>query len=150
MLNAGAIVGEPQGSKDDLEWLFAVNHLAHFALTIGLLPAIKQAAEQGDARIVVTTSAGFNMHPDPESLHIEDDELNVKNKSVWWEGAMPMYGRSKTCNILFAAELSRRLRETDWGHSVRVNAARPGKRNTTTQSLSMKLCLTSQAPSRLV
>ena len=128
LLNAGAIVGEPKASEDNLEWMFAINHLAHFALITGLLPAIRQASERGNVRIVVTASAGFNMHPDPVSLHIEDGELNVDESRFWWKGGMPMYGRSKSCNILFASELSRRIRDTTWGRSVNVNAAHPGEK----------------------
>ena len=130
MLNAGAIVESSQPSKDGLEWMFAINHLAHFLLTISLLPALEKAATGpggGDVRIVSTASAGFRMHPDNNSLHISDTDLNVKNPDRWWQGTMPMYGRSKTCNVLFAAELNRRLRrKTAYGNAVRSNAIHPG------------------------
>lgn len=128
LLNAGTIVGEPKPSSDGLEWIFAVNHLAHFALTMTLYPALERAAkEHNDVRVVSTTSAGFNLHPDPQSLHIDDSELEVANKEgLWWKDAMPMYGRSKTCNILFISQLSRRLRSLQWGKAVRCNAIHPG------------------------
>ena len=42
-----------------------------------------------------------------------------------------MYGRSKTCNILFSSELSRRLRATEWGHCLRSNAVHAGTVATT-------------------
>ena len=130
MLNAGAIVDEAKGTGDGLEFLFAVNHLAHFALTMGLMPALRRAAEQGgDVRVVMTTSAGFSMHPDRDSLHVEDDEIYADSRhgKLWWMGAQPMYGRSKICSILFAQELSRRLRTAEWGGKVMVNACHPGK-----------------------
>ena len=127
ILNAGVIVGQPQASGDGLEWMFAVNHLAHFAFTMALMPALERAARShGDVRITTTTSAGFGMHPDPKSLHISDEELKVDGSDLWWKDTMPMYGRSKTCNLLFSSELSRRLRSTDWGKSVRSNAIHPG------------------------
>ena len=127
VLNAGTIVGEPKPSRDGLEWIFAVNHLAHFALTMTLYPALERAAKKhNDVRIVSTTSAGFNLHPDPQSLHISDADLEVANKDLWWKDAMPMYGRSKTCNILFMSELSRRLRSLPWGKSAHCNAIHPG------------------------
>ncbi|KAL6720193.1 hypothetical protein ACLMJK_002114 [Lecanora helva] len=131
LLNAGAIVENPQPSKDGLEWMFAINHLAHFMLAITLLPALEKAALQsggGDVRAVCTTSAGFTMHPDKDSLHISDEDLNIEDpEQWWWEGTMPMYGRSKTCNILFATELNRRLRaKTTWGKKMRSNAIHPG------------------------
>ena len=133
VLNAGTIGDEAKGSKDGVEWLFAVNHLAPFALTMGLMPGIRKACEEGDGdvRVVMTTSAGFSMHPDKGDLHIEDQEILMsedgKDTTVWWKGAMPMYGRSKTCTVLFARELSRRLRKTSWGRSTRVNSCHPGK-----------------------
>lgn len=141
LLNAGTILGEPKASQDGLEWMFAVNHLAHFVLAMTLLPAMEKAAKKrsGDVRIVSTTSAGFTMHPDPATLHIDDAELEVSNPKCWWKGTMPMYGRSKTCNILFAAELSRRLRKnTAWGKAVRSNAIHPGTVSSTTLNVSVR------------
>ena len=134
VLNAGTIGDEAKGSKDGVEWLFAVNHLAHFALTMGLMSAIRKACVEGDGdvRVVMTTSAGFSMHPDKRDLHIEDQEvlLGADGKGdIWWKGAMPMYGRSKTCTVLFARELSRRLRSTNWGKNVRVNSCHPGEQS---------------------
>ena len=127
LLNAGAITNAPESSRDGLEWMFAINHLAHFVLLVTILPAIERAAkENGDVRISTTTSAGFRMHPDPASLRIGDAELRLDNSSFWWKETMPMYGRSKTCNILFASELSRRLRNLDWGQGVKSNAVHPG------------------------
>ena len=128
ILNAGTITDGPRPTKDGLEPIFATNHLAHWVLTMTLLPALEKAAKlHGDVRVSTTTSAGFNMHPDPESLHVGEAELTVGSDKFWWKGAMPMYGRSKTCNILFAAELSRRLRsKTSWGNNVRSNAVHPG------------------------
>ncbi len=132
VLNAGTIGDEAKGSQDGVEWLFAVNHLAHFALTMGLMPAVRKACMEGDGdvRVVMTTSAGFSMHPDKGDLHIEDHEVLMADDGQgnnWWKGAMPMYGQSKTCIVLFAKELSRRLRKMDWGKGVRVNSCHPGK-----------------------
>lgn len=57
-------------------------------------------------RIVVTTNVGFEMHPGKESLQLEDEKIHVGSwdGEIWWKGAMPMYGRSKMCNVLFAKE----------------------------------------------
>ena len=83
MLNAGAIIGDPQASKDGLEWMFAINHLAPFTLATTLPPAIKTAAKQsGDATITSATSAGFSMHPDESPLHIADDDLDINGKTI--------------------------------------------------------------------
>jgi len=130
LMNAGAIIEKPQASKDGLEWMFAINHLAHSILTVTLLPALEKAAskagEGGDVRVVSTASAGFSMHPDNDSLHINDKELDVNGPERWWQGTTPMYGRSKTCNVLFTAEINRRLRKTARGKAVRSNAIHPG------------------------
>ena len=127
LLNAGAIMSEAKASKDGLEWMFAINHLAHFALIMIVMPALEKAArDNGDVRVTSTTSAGFAMHPDAISLHIDDGELDVEGAGLWWKDTMPTYGRSKTCNILFSSELSQRLRVTEWGRCVRSNAVHPG------------------------
>ena len=132
LLYAGAFKSQPEHSEDGLEWVLKINHLAHFALIMTLMPALEKAArEHGDVRITSTTLAGFAMRPEPTSLHIDDDELNVKGPKIWWKDTMPMYGRSKTCNILFSSELSRRLRLTECGHCMRSNAAHPGTVATT-------------------
>ena len=81
LLNAGGIVDKPQASKDELEWIFAINHLAHFLLSMTLLPALEKAASRpdGDVTVACTTFAGFGLHPDRESLHITDAELKVES-----------------------------------------------------------------------
>ena len=91
LLDAGAIVDMPRSSSDGLEWGFAVNHLAHFALVMGLMASLERAAAEaghgdGDVRIVSTTSAGFRMHPDPESLRISDEDLDVGDGYRGWWG----------------------------------------------------------------
>lgn len=94
---------------------------------MALLPALEKAAKlHGDVRTTSTTSAGFGRHPDPLSLQNNDEELTVDSGELWWKNRMRMYGRSKTCNILFATEMSRRLGAMAWGASVRSNAIHPG------------------------
>lgn len=74
ILNAGIIAGEPTPTKDGLKSVLATNHLAHWALTTTLLSALEKAAKiHGDVRVSTTASAGFNMHPDPESLHVGEE-----------------------------------------------------------------------------
>ena len=101
---------------------------AHFLLAVTILPGLAKAALRpgGDVRAVCTTSAGFRMHPDNDSLHINDEELDVENPKRWWKGTMPMYGRSKTCNILFVADLNSRVRQrTAWEKAMKSNAVHP-------------------------
>lgn len=88
---------------------FATNHLGHFQLTIGLLPALRAA---NGAR-VVNVSSGAQRFSD---IHWDDLHFTT--------GYDPdvAYAQSKTANVLFAVELDRR-----WAHdSVRGYAAHPG------------------------
>lgn len=127
LLNTGAIMSEAKASKDGLEWLFAINHLAHFVLIMNVMPALEKATrENGDVRITSTTLSGFAMHLDAVSLHIDDSELDVEGGGLCWKDMVPIYGRSKTCNVLFSSELSRKLREIEWGRCARSNAVHPG------------------------
>lgn len=50
----------------------------------------------------------------------------VTVKNLWAKGTMPMQGRSKTCQVPFAAELIRKWGEhMEWGKGVRSNAIQP-------------------------
>lgn len=96
-------------SPSRYESQFATNHLGHFQLTLGLLPAL-QAAH--GARIVNVTSGGHRLSDirwdDP---HFTDDY-----------DPLQAYGRSKTANVLFAVELERRWAQ----YGIHAFAAHPG------------------------
>jgi NAD(P)-dependent dehydrogenase (short-subunit alcohol dehydrogenase family) len=96
-------------SPDGIELTVAVNHLACFALTLSLLDALRAAAP---ARVVNVSS---NAH-----LRFPLDEQDLENARGYrgWKA----YGRSKLMNVLFTAELARRLA----GAGVTVNALHPG------------------------
>jgi len=92
------------------EMQFATNHLGHFALALGLHDALAGA---GDARIVSLSSRGHLRSP------VNFDDLNFAGRPYdpWLA-----YGQSKTANILFAVEASRR-----WaGDGITANAVHPG------------------------
>ncbi|WP_329378106.1 SDR family NAD(P)-dependent oxidoreductase [Streptomyces sp. NBC_01716] len=88
---------------------FATNHLGHFQLTLGLLPALRAAR---GARVVNVTSGAQRLsgiHWD--NLHFATD----------YEPTMA-YAQSKTANVLFAVELDRR-----WAQAgIRGYATHPG------------------------
>jgi NAD(P)-dependent dehydrogenase (short-subunit alcohol dehydrogenase family) len=89
---------------------FATNHLGHFALTLGLHEALAAA---GDARVVSVSSRGHRRSP------IVFDDIHFRNRPYDPMGA---YGQSKTANILFAVEITRR-----WsGEGITSNALMPG------------------------
>lgn len=107
--NAAAVFDQWSANGDGIERTFAVNQLAPYLLTRLLLPTLEQS---GRGRIVIVASeAHRKVEWDPGRL----------------EPSMPYdrfdaYARSKLANLLFNAELARRLN----GSSVTTNAAHPG------------------------
>lgn len=109
--NAGVMALPRTLSADGFEMQFATNHLGHFALTLGLMPAL----QAGTSARVVTVSSAMHMVG-----RIRFDDIDgAAGYSPW-----PWYGQSKLANLLFTAELDRRLRK---GRSrVASLAAHPG------------------------
>jgi protochlorophyllide reductase len=89
----------------------ATNHLGHFALT-GLL--LDRLLASGRARVVTVSSL---MHRSGRVPF--DDVAGEAIRNTWLN-----YGTSKLANLLFTAELSRRLRTAD--RSALALAAHPG------------------------
>jgi NAD(P)-dependent dehydrogenase (short-subunit alcohol dehydrogenase family) len=111
--NAGAINMGRETTVDGLERTFATNHLAYFVLTDKLLPSLKNAASAGSgARIVNVASEAHRQGS------IDFDDLMFEKR---WSG-MNAYFASKLANILFTAELARRLE----GTKVTANSLHPG------------------------
>jgi len=92
------------------EMQFASNHLGHFALALALHDALAAA---GDARIVSVSSAGHLRSP------VIFDDLNYSFRDYDPFGA---YGQSKTANVLFAVEATRRWADD----GINANALMPG------------------------
>jgi NAD(P)-dependent dehydrogenase (short-subunit alcohol dehydrogenase family) len=92
------------------ELQFATNHLGHFALATGLHAALAAA---GSARIVSVSSSGHLRSP------VIFDDLAYAFRDYDAFGA---YGQSKTANVLFAVEATRR-----WANDgITANALMPG------------------------
>jgi NAD(P)-dependent dehydrogenase (short-subunit alcohol dehydrogenase family) len=106
--NAGVMVPPLTRTEDGFELQFGTNHLGHFALTNLLLDHVK-------GRVVTVSSTGHRMG------RIDFDDLNWERRPY---KAVRAYGQSKLANLLFTAELQRRL--TAAGSSVLANAAHPG------------------------
>src|SRR3982075_2372666 len=106
--NAGVMVPPLTRTADGFELQFGTNHLGHFALTNLLL-------EHVTGRVVTVSSTGHRMGS------IDFDDLNWERKPY---KAWRAYGQSKLANLLFTAELQRRL--TAVGSAVLATAAHPG------------------------
>ena len=113
--NAGVMVPPLTRSPEGFELQFATNHLGHFALTNLLLEHIT-------GRVVTVSSTGHRIG------RIDFDDLNWERKSY---KAWRAYGQSKLANLLFTAELQRRLSAA--GSAVLATAAHPGYAATTLQ-----------------
>jgi NAD(P)-dependent dehydrogenase (short-subunit alcohol dehydrogenase family) len=109
--NAGAIFEKRELTEDGIERTWALNHLAPFLLTELLLDRLKASAP---ARIVTTTSDAH------KGAEIPWDDLNAERS--WAARGFRRYGQTKLANILFTAELARRLEGTD----VTANCFHPG------------------------
>jgi NAD(P)-dependent dehydrogenase (short-subunit alcohol dehydrogenase family) len=107
--NAGALFNRRQLSLDGLEMTFAVNHMAYFVLTEGLMPALTNS---GSARVVNTASGAHR------GATLDFDDLQSERSYSGFQ----VYGRSKLCNILYTRELARRLA----GSGVTANCLHPG------------------------
>ena len=117
--NAGVMaLPELERTPEGWEMQFATNHLGHFALALGLHDAL---AADGDARIVSLSSRGHLRSP------VAFDDLNFSSRPY---DPMVAYGQSKTANVLFAVEATRR-----WaGDGITANAVHPGAVATTNLS----------------
>jgi NAD(P)-dependent dehydrogenase (short-subunit alcohol dehydrogenase family) len=110
--NAGVMaLPELQLSAGGWELQLATNHLGHFALALGLHDAL--AAAPGESRIVSLSSRGHLRSP----VVFDDPHFAHRPYDRWLA-----YGQSKTANVLFAVEATRR-----WaGDGILANAVHPG------------------------
>jgi NAD(P)-dependent dehydrogenase (short-subunit alcohol dehydrogenase family) len=108
--NAGIMASPLMRTPQGWEMQFATNHLGHFALAAGLHRALAAA---GAARVVSVSSSAHHRSPvvfeDIHFLHRPYDPFSA-------------YGQSKTANVLFAVEATKR-----WASDgITVNALMPG------------------------
>jgi NAD(P)-dependent dehydrogenase (short-subunit alcohol dehydrogenase family) len=114
--NAGVMIPPLSRTADGFELQFGTNHLGHFALTNLLLPNVT-------GRVVTVSSDAHRFG------RIDFDDLNWERRRYRrWRA----YGQSKVANLLFTAELQRRLIEA--GSPVLSMAAHPGYAATNLQS----------------
>ena len=109
LVNNAGVMGMPfTRSTDGIELQFATNHLGHFALTNLLLPRLSD-------RVVVVSSIAHRKGD------LDLDDLDWTRRSY---SGFAGYAQSKLANLLFLAELQRRL--TAAGSTLRATGAHPG------------------------
>jgi NAD(P)-dependent dehydrogenase (short-subunit alcohol dehydrogenase family) len=108
--NAGVMASPETRTPQGWELQFATNHLGHFALAAGMRSALAAA---GGARIVSVSSSAHLRSP----VVFEDIHFREREYEPW-----AAYGQSKTANVLFAVEATKR-----WASDgITVNALMPG------------------------
>jgi NAD(P)-dependent dehydrogenase (short-subunit alcohol dehydrogenase family) len=108
--NAGVMASPEMRTPEGWELQFATNHLGHFALATGLHRALAVA---GSARVVSVSSSAHLRSP----VVFEDIHFRQRGYEPW-----SAYGQSKTANVLFAVEATKR-----WASDgITVNALMPG------------------------
>lgn len=120
--NAGVMALPRQLSAEGYERQFATNHLGHFALSLALLPLLRDTP---GSRVVTVTSGAQHFG------RIAFDDLQGERRYDRWRA----YAQSKLANTLFALELQERLRAM--GSSSLSLAAHPGIARTQLQPSSV-------------
>lgn len=113
--NAGIMMVAEGRTADGFERQMGTNHLGHFALTNLLLPHVEDR--------VVTVSSSLHSGPQVDLDNLDLDGAYKPTRA---------YQQSKLANLLFTAELQRRL--TAAGSSVVAHACHPGYSATNLQS----------------
>lgn len=109
--NAGAMFSSRQTTAEGFELTWALNHLAPFLLTSLLLDRLRQSAP---SRVITTASDAH------KGMRIPFDDFAAERS--YGKAGFERYGQTKLANILFTAELSRRLQ----GSGVSAYCFHPG------------------------
>jgi NAD(P)-dependent dehydrogenase (short-subunit alcohol dehydrogenase family) len=121
LVNNAGVMAVPDLRLTPAGWelQFATNHLGHFALAFGLHEAL--VAAPAGARVVSLSSRGHLRSP------VVFEDINFASRPY---DAMLAYGQSKTANVLFAVEATRRWAD----EGITANAVHPGAIETTNLS----------------
>ncbi len=99
--NAGGGSDKFKMTADGLETVLTVNYLGHFALTIQLLPVLKE-----QSRIVTFSSIGYKLFLEND---LDVDNLMLTNKADF--NSMQEYCKGKLCCILFSVKLQEEFKK---------------------------------------
>lgn len=111
LINNAGLAGARGLTRSGFELAFGVNHMGHFLLTQLLLDRIRQSAP---ARIITVASRAHT--------RVGGIDFQAVRQPTRHRTALPEYGVSKLANVLFSAELGRRLA----GTGVNTFALHPG------------------------
>ena len=113
--NKGIMACPKEFTEDGFESQFGTNHIGHFALTVGLLPALKEAAKitGKNARVVSLSSLAHAR----SNVDFADVNFKTREYDPWVS-----YGQSKTANVLFSVGLTQRYAKD----GIYSNAVMPG------------------------
>lgn len=115
LINNAGLAGKKGLTANGFELAFGVNHLGHFLLTQLLLERMQSSAP---ARIVTVASRA---HYRAKAANTGMDWAALQQPSQSFTGIQE-YAVSKLANVLFSAELARRLRDS----SVNTYSLHPG------------------------
>jgi retinol dehydrogenase 12 len=115
LINNAGLAGARGMTKSGFELTFGVNHMGTFLLTTLLLDRIVASSKSAaHSRIVTVASRAHYQCKDFTLSHVRERTRSVT--------AVPEYNHSKLANVLFSAELARRLS----GTSVTTYSLHPG------------------------
>lgn len=96
-------------TTDGYEIQFGINHVAHALLIKLLLPVLLQTAREPNADVrVAIVSTGFMLPPKKSTAGINLKTIKTPQESFFL-GSTLRYMQSKAANVLYAAELARRI-----------------------------------------
>lgn len=99
LINNAGQAGLQGVTKEGFEAAFGINHLGHFLLTLLLLPKLREAGP--GARIVTVASRAHT--------RTSTFDLDAVQRPTSTRSGFPEYQVSKLANVLFSAELARKL-----------------------------------------
>jgi len=111
LINNAGQAGLKGVTTEGFEAAFGINHLGHFLLTLLLLPKLREAP---GARVVTVASRA---HKRTATFELDGVQRPTRTAT-----GFPEYQVSKLANVLFSAELARRLE----GTGVHTYALHPG------------------------
>ncbi|MEL6341892.1 MAG: oxidoreductase [Myxococcota bacterium] len=106
--NAGIMACPEARVGPGWESQFGVNHMGHFALSVGLMPLLEKTP---GARVVALSSTAHKL----TAIRWDDIHYTTTEYNKW-----QAYGQAKTANALFANALSRRMSAAG-GHAFSVH-----------------------------